>query len=288
VRIGPQTVVADDERHASAIREINVQPGNNRVDLRLGEGAALGGRVVDGAGNPVAGATIALGLPARAEISDGGGAFRFTGLESGTYTVTARKDGYASARREVQLSGRPVEGLELRLEQGGGVITGRITGLAPALLAQLEVRAMAVPLTSMDGIREGRADAGGAYRVEGVHAGTWVVAARHTSGREARKEVTVAEGARQTQLDLDFGAGARASGVVVDEVTRAPLAGVVVSAGSARTISKPDGTFALTNLGRGTHRLTATLDGYEPADVTVEIVSDDGSVDGVILGVRPR
>ena len=356
---GPQTVVATDDRYARATRDVTVQPGTNRVDFRLSEGSTLAGRVVDGAGAPVSGANISLGVSARPEISDASGAFRFSGLESGNYTLTARKDGYSSARQDVQLAGRPVEGLELRLQQGGGVITGRINGLAPALVAQLQVRAMEVPLKSMDGIREGRAEAQGTYRIEGVRAGTWNVTARHTSGREARREVTIAEGTGPTQADLDFGGGvtlsgsvrragepvagatvqtggstavtdaaglfqldgltagqhtvtvtvaatgvrhtrqvsltadqqldidlptARASGVVVDELTRAPLAGVVVSAGTARTTSNGDGTFTLTDLARGTHRVTAMN-----AEVTVEIPSDDATVNGIVLSVSsPR
>ncbi|HEX6085943.1 MAG TPA: carboxypeptidase regulatory-like domain-containing protein [Thermoanaerobaculia bacterium] len=354
---GPQTIVANDDRYARASREVTVQAGTNRVDFRLTEGATLSGRVVDGSGAPVSGANISLGV-ARAEISDASGAFRFAALESGNYSLVARKDGYSSARQDVQLAGRPVEGVELRLQQGGGVITGRINGLAPALVAQLQVRAMEVPLRSMDGIREGRAEAQGTYRIEGVRPGTWSVTARHTSGREARREVTISEGAGPAQADLDFGGGvtlsgsvrragqpvagasvqaggstavtdgagffqldgltagqhtltvtvaatgvrhtrpvsltadqqldidlptARVSGVVVDELTRAPLAGVVVSAGTARTTSNGDGTFTLTDLPRGTHRLTALS-----ADVTVEVVSDDAAVEGMVIAVRQQ
>lgn len=371
---GPQKIVADDERHARAVRELNVQPGTNRVDLRLGDGGTVGGRVVDGEGRPLAGASLALGGANRGEISDAQGVFRFTGVEPGNYTLTARKEGYAAARQELQLAGRPVEGLELRLVQGGGVITGRISGLPAALLAQLQVRAMEVPLTSMDGMRDGRTDAQGVYRIDGVHAGKWTVIARHGSGREARREVTIAEGAGQTQVDLEFGGGvalsgtvrrlgepvsgasiqasgtrhastgsaltdasghfritglepgehvvvvtvaesglrhsrqvaidgeqqldidlptARAAGIVLDAITRAPLAGVTIAAVAAgpthpRATSNADGTFALTSLGRGSYRVTATSDGYEQAVVTVDVVADDATVEGLQLLLMPR
>lgn len=361
VRPGPQTVVANDERYARAVREVNVQPGANRLDFRLAEGATLAGRVVDAVGTPVSGANVSLGI-ARADLTDASGAFRFTGLEPGSHTVTARKDGYSSARQEVRVAAQPVA-IELRLQHGGGLITGRINGLAPALAAQLQVRAMEVPLKSADGIRDGRVDGQGMYRIEGVRAGTWTVTARHASGRQARREVVVSDAGVTTQADLDFAGGvtltgtvrragepvagasvqaggstavtdgsgffrvdgltagehtvivtvpatgfrhtrqvslttdqqldidlptARASGVVVDAMTRAPLAGVMIAAGAARTTSNPDGTFTLTNLARGTHRLIATFDGYEPAEVMLEIPADHASVGGLTVAVRQR
>ncbi len=217
--VGPglQTIHASDERYATASRELEVQPRTNRLDFRLGEGLALAGRVVDGDGRPLSGASVGIANVRgvnRSDVSGSGGAFRFAALDAGDYAVTARKSGYSSAQENVSLAGRAVEGLELRLQQGGGIVTGRISGLPAPLLAQVLVRVTESPLLTIDGMRETLADGQGMYRVEGLHAGDWMFTALHASGREARSQVTIEEAAGQTQVDLDFGGGITLSGVV--------------------------------------------------------------------------
>jgi 5-hydroxyisourate hydrolase-like protein (transthyretin family)/protocatechuate 3,4-dioxygenase beta subunit len=374
VPLGPQNVSADQEGYQRTVRDVDVQRGPNRLDFRLGQGYGITGRVIDGSGRPLVGVAVALlsAAPgvAKEDVSGSDGAFRFAGLAMGGYQLSGRKEGYSTARQDVQLADRAVDGVELRLEQGGGVIAGRILGLRLQSLPQLRIDAIKRPLDSLDAMREGHADAQGGYRIEGVYAGEWSVTARLPDGRQVRKSASIADASRETQLDLEFGAGvtlsgkvrrqgqavpdvsvqatgrgtesfgsavtdaggafwieglesgeyevvatvtqsglraervvtlqgsqtldidlptARATGLVVDSAG-APLAGVSVAADGAspsafapRTTTDADGSFVLTNLGRGSYRISGSKDGYVRGELRIELPSEDASADNLRL-----
>jgi hypothetical protein len=374
VPLGPESISADQEGYLRTVRDLEVQPGENRLDFRLGQGYGISGRVVDGAGRALTGVAVTLlssapGL-AKEDVSDSGGAFRFTGLATGGYQLSARKEGYSTGRQNVQLTDRAVDGVELRLQQGGGVIAGRILGVPAQVIPQVRIDAVKRPLDSLDAMREGQTDAQGGYRVEGVSAGEWVVTARLANGRQARNTVTIADAGRETLLDLEFGAGlalsghvrrqgqpvpdvsvqasgtagesfgsamtdasgafridgleagehqvvatiaqsglrtdrmvtlqgnqtldidlptARATGQVVDS-SGTPLAGVSVAAEGAspsgfvpRATSESDGSFVLTNLGRGSYRISGSKEGYVRGELRIELPSEDASADNLRL-----
>ncbi|HKV11424.1 MAG TPA: carboxypeptidase-like regulatory domain-containing protein, partial [Thermoanaerobaculia bacterium] len=96
-----------------------------RVDLRT---ASLAGRVVDASGaGPVPGAKIALEAPDGQSFllndttSDSRGAFRLSEVSEGSWILRVSKDGYASAREDVQIDSSPVEDLEVRLQPAEGI-----------------------------------------------------------------------------------------------------------------------------------------------------------------------
>ena len=64
--------------------------------------AALEGQVTDAQGGAVAGATVTATTPGRAALAattDGGGMFRFTALDPGTYSLTVALAGFRTERR---------------------------------------------------------------------------------------------------------------------------------------------------------------------------------------------
>lgn len=263
---GPQTIAASQDGYQSALREVTVQPGPNQFDLRLGEGFSVGGRVTDAGGAPLAGVAVSLmtATPgARDEMSAADGAFLFTGVAPGPVVVSARKQGYSSARRELQLADRSVGDVELQLRHGGGAITGQILGLAAQDLPQLRITARKVPLAGMDGLRDGRADAQFAYRVEGVFAGDWNVTAHLPSGRQAQRKVTVAEGAEGAQADLEFARGVTLSGHVYRNGQPASDASVQATgsggASGGSSATDANGAFRIEGLQPETHAVVVTV-----------------------------
>jgi protocatechuate 3,4-dioxygenase beta subunit len=265
VPAGAQSVSADQEGFQRTIRDLEVHPGENHLDLRLGEGYGVTGRVLDAGGRGLGGVAVGLysAIPGivRDDTSEPDGAFRFSGLDPGRYALSATKEGYSSARQEVQLSDRAVDGVELRLQPGGGAIVGRLLGLAPGEMAQVQVNALERPLHSSDGMREGHANVAGGYRIEGVFAGDWSVTARLANGRQVRKAVTIAEGAREVQLDLEFGQGASLSGTVRRRGQPVSEAAVQASGTSSDSfgsaVTGGDGAFHIEGLTAGEHRVTA-------------------------------
>lgn len=273
---GPVRAEAEHPGHRRAARPLDLTLGENRVDLVLGQGLAVAGRVVDDAGAPVGGAEVAVeaapgALGSRSTRSGADGSFRLAGLEPGPLALTARGDGFVPARLELELGAEPVEGLEVRLARGGAV-AGRLLGLAAADLERVEVAAFAPDR----GTRAGVVEPGGLYRIEGLSSGDWTVAAG-AGARQARGRVRIDGG--EAELDLDFGSGLRLAGRV--RVGGRPLAGAEVTLagtagqGLAATSTGAAGEFELTGLAAGPYRLrVAEPRGGFSHEQTVELDAD--------------
>jgi protocatechuate 3,4-dioxygenase beta subunit len=256
---GLRTFIAEHDEYQRAVQDLKVELGDNRLDLRLAPGFEVSGRVVDAAGRPVAGAGVEFANPLlgvfrspRRTTSGADGGFRAGGLAAGVYAVTAEKPGLAAARLEgVRIAG-PVEGLELRLEEGGA-IRGRLLGLELADLPDVRVQAHGKGVS-----RTGQVDHRGEYRIEGLAAGEWNVVATKGS-RDAHEKVTVAAGA-EAVLDLDLGKGLTLSGRIVQDGK--PVANATVftertdRASHARGMTGPHGDFRLEGLEPGAYRLS--------------------------------
>ncbi|HEX5759169.1 MAG TPA: carboxypeptidase-like regulatory domain-containing protein, partial [Thermoanaerobaculia bacterium] len=261
---GPRSIAAEDEQGQRAVGELDVRPGDNRLDLRLAGGSEVAGRVVDADGTPVPGAAVEL-LPAgrewtRLQATTGAdGAFRFEGIEPGEYRARASKGGYATVDSEpLRIASAPVGGLELRLAAGGAIV-GRVLGLEPEALAHVEVGAFRREAMER---RSTRVDFEGRFRLAAVAPGEWRVSAEVPgTGRRAEGRVTLPPGASEVTLDLDFTSGFTLSGRVVRG--DAPAPGAVVTAegsdvadgGEAQT--DRDGLFRITGLDAGSYEVAA-------------------------------
>jgi outer membrane cobalamin receptor len=80
---------------------------------------------------------------------------------------------------------------------------------------------------------------------------------------------------------------ARVRGVVVDELTRAPVAGAEVRSGELGATSDEDGIFALGNLPPGRSAFRIRRIGYAPASVWLELVPGLETVTRVVLAPLP-
>jgi hypothetical protein len=201
---GPHTVIALHPSYARAQRQLDLREGTTTLDLRLGEAREVKGRTVDGAGRDLPGVTVVLGSAGegdRETLSGPRGEFQFGGLGEGRYRVIAEKEGYAPhPAQDVQVAGSSVSDLELRLERGVGV-AGRITGLAFADLARVQVAATRL---GVPGETSGRVDYEGRYRIDDLAPGDWIVLARLPGGRWTEGRLTIPEGAADAALDLAF------------------------------------------------------------------------------------
>ena len=268
---GRRSIAATHQDFQRAVRELDVRAGENRLDLRLGRGFPVSGRVVDSGSRPVADARVSLDEPGFGFDSDdtqlaasgADGSFQFPSVAPGTYTLRARKDGYAPAElpEPLQVAVAPVSGLELRLATGG-TIRGRIKGLGFEQLAGAHVFAVRADSLGLDGggPSTGVVDFEGAYSISGVAPGEWVVMAMSGSG-SARGKVTLPEGTPEVTLDLEFGGGFTLSG----RVLRAgePMPGMQVMANGADVGSHamgstgPQGEFRLEGLEAGKYVVAA-------------------------------
>jgi protocatechuate 3,4-dioxygenase beta subunit len=262
-----------------AEREADVASGTSRLDFRLETGVEIAGRVISGASSsPVPGAEVRLlpmevrrPTPVKTARSDPEGGFRFAGVPPGRYRLTAEKEGASGGHAELQVGAGPAAPVEIRL-QPGATLRGRLLGLSPRDLAQVELRAVDAAGLA----RRGRVDFQGGYEISDVPPGLWTVVAQPGPSRAAvTGQVAVEPGQTEATLDLAFGAGYTLAGRVLDAagapVPRTPV--TVLGPGMAHAITAEDGTFRIDGLEAGTYVVRAD-DGHgfrPPAINQVEI-----------------
>ena len=277
VEPGRRTIAAQLEGFERGVAELEVVPGDNRLDLRLGAGQAVSGRVTGPRGEPIARAAVRLAPPGErwwsrhGATTDEAGGFTLEGIPDGTYEAIASHPEHAESVAEVNVAGASVTGLVLELGAAGAVV-GELRGIQPEELARVSVNA------SKDrSWRQGEVDRDGRYRIAGLGAGQWRVSAQvEGSGRQAVGAVEVA-GQGEATLDLEFSGGFAVHGLVrhegraVDGVM-VTLVGQDVS-GIGRTQTDYQGRYRVENLAAGRYQLEAAdlVRGLrQRSDVTVD------------------
>ena len=280
------------EKGRSTRAAVEIQPGSNRLDLRLPGGVEVSGRVVDGQGAPVPAARLFLEPVQRDQdalgaqgLSSGDGSFVLADVPDGEYRLTASRQGFASAvLPEVRVAGTPVGGLELRLAPGA-VIRGRILGVAP----EDGQRATIVAFSEQIGAHSmGSVAPDGSYRVPDVAPGDWRVVAQIPPELSIGGSVQVAEGEEEVVLDLELPAGFVLSGRVLLDGSPVPDARVIAARDDQRPylgVTGDDGTFRIERIPAGSYKLlVALLPDNVALSRTIEINGDQE----VTLELGPR
>jgi hypothetical protein len=207
-------------------KTVEVTAGKDlRLDVELDHGAEIRGRVTDRAGHNIPGANVAITgdrmAPSNMTQTDLDGSFVMQGLATGSYHLTARKDGYVS--EDVNDVAVPQsQPLTFALDHGA-TITGRVTGLSPEDLAQVVVAASGGTSRNQTPV-----DSAGNFTLLGMPDGSIrVVAFLSAAGRNRTTppKTIVVENGSAPPVELDFSAGITISGHVTH-------AGVPVSMGS--------------------------------------------------------
>lgn len=193
---GPARLKVRHPGYRDLVREIEILPGENTVELTLEPGPIdLVARVVDRDGAGVAGVEALLDGDDREYQATGGddGRVGFFGMEAGTYRLKLVKEGYFSEAGELTVEASRQD-LEWPIRRAAARLEGTVSGLPGGACADLEVRAVR-------GAREatfpGRC-ADGIYSIENLPAGRFKVivasaatggssGARSRSGKRKRK-----------------------------------------------------------------------------------------------------
>lgn len=248
--------------------------GRDDVEVRLLAGGTIRGRLVDARGEPVAGYGLRVDIAAVVPQADAEGRFEVEDVAPGLHTLTLLGEGFASLHvDDVQVAsgavtdlgdleapaGRRIEGVvldaDLRPVAGARVVAGT------QLLGSSDALGEPMGLGGELGSTKARTDAEGRFALEGLDAGTLVVAAEHPdAGRSAGVEVGT--GGEPIVLHL------RATAVLEGRVLREgrPAAGVFVEAHAlgvtrARAVVTTDreGRYRFERLAAGPTRVTAKV-----------------------------
>lgn len=255
---------------ARAIRPPTAKP----VVIRLEPEAALRGRVVDEAGEPVPGARIDLHWQAflpeepdrpvgepilRNTRADGEGRFELRGLPGGQVRVSVSAPAFVPLQGvEVDLP-RPSAAGELRLVlERGAVLQGRVTTAAGEPVPAVRVGVSGAAASTNDD---------GLYWLEGAEPGRQEVLFLHPSHGRVVRPFEIQPGVNV--LDVTFEPGVEVAGRVVDDTGR-PVPGARVELAPEnhfeprlyRDVTGEDGRFRLSPVVVGRYRLKAGADGF--------------------------
>ncbi len=219
-------------------------------------------------------------------VTDETGHYTITGLPTGDFIVVAggRSDYVPQAYSESGgeptpvsvVAGEETTGIDFALG-AGGAISGQVTDDTGSPLANANVRAFD-PDTHM---RKGsRTDEQGNYTISGLKSGSYLVVANAqgyllqfydgATSRDTATPVAVEEGNTVTGIDFSLPSGGTISGVVTDEESGQPVAGLRVAAGSAGSRfhrvarTADDGSYAIEGLPGGSY-VVGVLGGREYA-----------------------
>ncbi|HYU34497.1 MAG TPA: carboxypeptidase-like regulatory domain-containing protein [Thermoanaerobaculia bacterium] len=205
---GRRTVHVEHPDWVALSVDLALSAGENRSDLTLAEPRRFDvrGRVVDPQGEPVAGATVG-------ENTEGGVTGETTTSADGSFVLkrgpgihalTADKEGYARGDELLPVLDKPVDGVEIRLEEGLALL-GHVLGLSPE-----ELRKTSVQVSGGPGIQQKTAVAqDGSWRLELLPAGRYTVEAdallsSGTGLRRSQAQVELSSEDPETSVDLRF------------------------------------------------------------------------------------
>lgn len=325
---GKFDITVRDSRFAPVTRNgVEVVPPSTALSdaIVLGDGAIIRGRIVDEAGVGVAGATVAcvvghkimgfsstMALAPKDAESMGGsltksaadGSFASPPLAAGDYDVIAAADGFVSGRKESIATGTDDVEVTLRRsctlrgivlsEQEGEPVTDFRIGLNRPL-------AMLDPASFIAGPTRHVIAADGTFVLEGIEPGTWrltVLAARLAVHHSDPLELRAGEDRRGVIIMLK--PESRITGLVLHQVTRAPIGGAHVTIRSGMdalrsdplaslldTTSADDGAFALRGLSAGRYQLSVTAVDFAPATSPRIELAENQAVDQQVILMMP-
>ncbi|MBN1419373.1 MAG: carboxypeptidase regulatory-like domain-containing protein [Planctomycetes bacterium] len=315
----PLRVTATHASYAPAQSE-TIPPGSEygqEIELRLGRGATVRGRVTDGRG-PLAGVRVTLGvarernpqeifflrmlnLPRDGQVahSDAEGMFRFPMLSAGSYTLSARKSGSGVVWEETFAiaDGDDVE-RTIELDPGGR-IEGQVMDSAGQPVAGARVRAIGeenadflrIQKVLGGSLASAMTEADGTFEIEGLTFGAYTII-----GEKAGYASATSRGVRPGEtVALTLTAASILRGVAIDAQTRLPLPRFQVrleveGEGSRedrlvawRTVDDPDGAFEIGGLAAGRYLITAQAPEHVPASYAVALA--EGAFAEIVLEV---
>jgi protocatechuate 3,4-dioxygenase beta subunit len=262
----------------------DVAAGDDGVELRLGAGVRLSGRVVDEAEAPVAGALVTAIFKAHSRffeaVSDADGRFRLGPMPPGEYSLVIAREGFLS-ELETFTGYEPEHELTSTLYR-----TRRIAGrvlLAGASVAGAEVLARPESLNEPE-LRT-LTDAAGRFAFEGVAPLRRQLIATHGGYGaflkvfdDAASELELARGYPEVTLELT--PVSHVQGVVLDE-TRRPIEGARVDVTQrdgkellwSRTLTDARGRYRLGPVRPGPVSLDVAANGFIPINRQRQVVA---------------
>ncbi len=227
--VGRWTVVVSAEGYREA-RVGGIEVEENRttggVEVRLSQGSAILGTVVDDSGRPIIDATVSAAASGESRRrmrpfgaptarSDADGAFELSGLTEGPYAVTASHVDFADTSESVDL-GDGVTQVTLRMPSGG-VLAGTVVAQDqnPLPGAQVVLSVAGDTRTMARFSDQGAVtDQAGRFKFDHLVEGRYTVQATYREGASPSVDVVLGASERREDVLIALDAGATINGLV--------------------------------------------------------------------------
>jgi hypothetical protein len=278
-------------RHLQVVVRDNTEP----IEINLSIAGSISGRVVAADGTtPVAARTRLRDLARHSGSSSSttpAGEFDWQQLNPGRYEVSAHTAEGMATREIVLAKGQRVSGIVLALTAEHS-IRGGITGLRPEQLSEVSVGLF----PEGGGMRgpTGRVDGSGAYVIQGVPPGRFLVVAEASGRHMARTVDMPADG--DLTVNLDFPRGVLLSGRITRggepmsgvSIVPTPPPGVRRSVNFNETTTAADGTYVVEDVPPGDYVLMISSLANPGLTVSGDTVFDydvpEGKLSGRLVG----
>ena len=271
---GSYTVRATSKDREAAVRQdVEVVPGKpgEELEITLGPGVSLSGKVSDESGAPIAGARLQhWGMGNIQATSGPDGLFEMKGLTAGPMDIHVSKSGYGQAQLQTTAPGKDVE---IRMDRAAKV-SGTVRTKSGEPVAGADVSSIGRGPNMRYGGNSARTSPTGTYEIE-VPKGTWVIrasAARRPAGTSS--ELELAPGDLRENIDIELPDGCTIDGYVFVAGSGEPVEGATISS-SVQTsdpwgrspggvATRSDGYFVLEGVPEGDVTVTASHADYAP------------------------
>jgi PKD repeat protein len=189
---GAYVLTASAPGYLSRSYNTSVTSGTLTQNVALSTAGVLQGKVSNGSGVGVAGATVSISGGALSSsfsaATSSGGSYNFGWVPIGTYTVTATASGYASSFSSTSINTGQTTTLNVLLSTAAASINGRVTSAADGhALAGAKVSTGSATTTT---------DTNGNYTLSSVAAGSYTITASSTGRLPASTTISLTAGSQ--------------------------------------------------------------------------------------------
>ena len=244
-------------------------------------GYFISGKVTNSAGGSISGVTISDGVGHQA-TSASDGSYTFSGLATGTYTLTPSKVGYSftPTSTQVVITNANKTAINFTGSTGGYSISGKVTDSASNPISGVIIS---------DGAgHQATTASDGSYTFSGLAAGTYTLTPSKVgySFTPTSTQVVITN-ANKTAINFTASLITYSISGKVTNSTGGSIPGVTISDGAGhQATSASDGSYTISGLAAGTYTLSPSKTGYNFTPVSAKITVMNADLTGVDFTAR--
>jgi subtilase family serine protease len=287
-----------DEYVNESVSGLSLNQGTIRNDVHfyLDKGGVITGTVTSADGLPVEGASVIATESEKGYVrlpkTDEDGYYEVKGLPGGVYSVKVRADAYVpSGKEEVNLNeGGNVNGIDIQLEQGAGVI-GRVTdGANP-------ISGASVFFQGDEDSQAAITEEDGSFSINSLASGVYYVLTSANGYCMTQQMIKVPHNGVLRGLNITLHRGAKVSGVVTGKDASTPVAEALVEVHRANgtvgtTITDSEGSYEFGVVPLGSYSITVKhaelcfvprqIEIQNYSDITADFTAASSSITGKV------